>query len=562
MSNQGNYKRTVAGSVGAGMGAIFNGSGRTYYILEHKTQSKYHNVGESQKIIIDQVEIGRDSSCQVRYDESFDTVSRKHAAIVRDGNNWELIHLSTSNPTLVNGRPIQGHYYLQSGDEIQLSAGGPRLGFIQPQGKQALTSSIRLTERMNLFRQQALRPYRRAIWALSSLLLLTILGFGIWNYKLHGDLNEAKQEVQTLVSEAGMLDAQIDSLNRVIATGAGNTEELQRQVQQLGNRRAQVVTQYRTIVQRVPEVREALREENIPDLTENKPIQDNPVYPSSDKSHDSSNIGGGDDAKGDARAYYPCIYRIIVESITLEDRQGNSRPANIATSKINGGMGFVLPNGDFVTARQNIQPWIYVDGNAPSGDWRKRLAVLYSLGYDINIAYSAYSTDGPAARLQISSRDFSMPVGGDIITAHVSVSEAELKYFEELGVLFDKTKLLREGIDIKRVSSSARSFALLSGTGRPGIPTDNGAANSMAGGTSLGIVYYSGGSVQNLGGSAQYYTATTTNTDSNGGTIHLQGGPGASAFGAPVFMKESDGSLMVVGVYVGGNRVIPISRCR
>ena len=100
------------------------------------------------------------------------------------GNNWQLVHLSQSNPTLVNGRPIQGTYYLQSGDEIQLSVNGPRLGFIQPQGKQGLTSSIKLTERMNLFRQQALRPYRRAIWALSALLILAIVGF-------HGTTNSA-----------------------------------------------------------------------------------------------------------------------------------------------------------------------------------------------------------------------------------------------------------------------------------------------------------------------------------------------------------------------------------
>ena len=58
METQNSYKRTVAGSVGAGVGAIFNGSGRTYYILEHKTSSKYHSAGESQKIIIDQIEIG------------------------------------------------------------------------------------------------------------------------------------------------------------------------------------------------------------------------------------------------------------------------------------------------------------------------------------------------------------------------------------------------------------------------------------------------------------------------------------------------------------------------
>lgn len=44
-----NYKRTLAGSVGAGMGALMGASGRTYFILEHKTSSKYHQAGESQK---------------------------------------------------------------------------------------------------------------------------------------------------------------------------------------------------------------------------------------------------------------------------------------------------------------------------------------------------------------------------------------------------------------------------------------------------------------------------------------------------------------------------------
>ena len=60
-----NYKRTLAGSVGAGMGALMGASGRTYFILEHKTSSKYHQAGESQKIIVDQVELGRDALMKV-----------------------------------------------------------------------------------------------------------------------------------------------------------------------------------------------------------------------------------------------------------------------------------------------------------------------------------------------------------------------------------------------------------------------------------------------------------------------------------------------------------------
>ena len=265
--------------------------------------------------------------------------------------------------------------------------------------------------------------------------------------------------------------------------------------------------------------------------------------------------------KGDARAYYGSIYRIIVERITIEDRNGNSYPSNLSTNKIDCGSGFVTPNGTFVTARQNIQPWIYVDGNTPADNWRKRLAVLVALGNDVNIEYSAYSTDGPAARLQFNSRDFSMPTGGDVVTSHVKITEEEWTYFEKLGLTYsiDKKQIIREGIDIQHAASSARAYATLPGTGRVGIPIDAGTSNSIAGGSSLGIVYYGTSNVQNLAGAAQYYTATTTTADNKGGTIHLQSSPSSTAFGAPAFIREPDGSLMVVGVFVGRHQYLTFS---
>ena len=63
------YKRTLRGSVGAGVSALFNGNGRRYYILGHREATKYHKAGEPQKIIIDQAELGRDRNCQVRFDD-------------------------------------------------------------------------------------------------------------------------------------------------------------------------------------------------------------------------------------------------------------------------------------------------------------------------------------------------------------------------------------------------------------------------------------------------------------------------------------------------------------
>lgn len=190
------YKRTVAGSVGAGVGAIF--TERRFYILEHKTESSFHHVGESQKIIVDQIELGRDSSCQVRFDESFETVSRRHAAIVREGENWKLISLSQTNATLVNGQPISGEWHLKSGDEIRLSTNGPIMGFIIPQGKSGLTNSIGFTERMGLFRQQALRPYKIAVSVISVILLLVIAGALGWGYIHTKNTNELAMHAQEL----------------------------------------------------------------------------------------------------------------------------------------------------------------------------------------------------------------------------------------------------------------------------------------------------------------------------------------------------------------------------
>ena len=157
------YKRSLSGSVGSGMGSLFNGSGKTYYILEHKVSSKYHRAGEAQEIIVDQIELGRDSKCQVQFDESFSTVSRRHAAIVRDGQNWKLVQLSHTNTTFLNGRPVQNEWYLQNGDEIQLSVNGPKLGFIIPSGNKSTVGSIGLSRRLSLFRQQALKPYKTAM---------------------------------------------------------------------------------------------------------------------------------------------------------------------------------------------------------------------------------------------------------------------------------------------------------------------------------------------------------------------------------------------------------------
>ena len=226
------YKATLSGSIGAGMGSVFNPRGRKYYILEHRVSSKYHRAGEAQEIIVDQIEIGRDSRCQVRFDDNFSTVSRRHAAIIKDGDNWKLVQISKTNTTLLNGRPVQNEWYLQNGDEIQLSVNGPKLGFIVPTGKKATVGSIGLTRRLSLFRQQALRPYKQAIAALATILVLAIGGLGTWNYFLRNDLISQSKTLAEQIKLAKNNKEKADSLAKQLYESnqriAGYEEKLQK----------------------------------------------------------------------------------------------------------------------------------------------------------------------------------------------------------------------------------------------------------------------------------------------------------------------------------------------
>ncbi|MBR6589939.1 MAG: FHA domain-containing protein [Bacteroidaceae bacterium] len=214
------YKRTLAGSVGAGMGALMNGAGRTYYILEFKTTTEYHKAGDSEKVIVDQIELGRDTKCQIRFDDACETVSRKHAAIVREGEGWKLISLSKTNATFVNGQPINGEQILNSGDEIRLSAKGPVIGFIAPQGAKGLVKSIAMTERLKLFQKQALRPYKTGIAVLSVVLVLAVAGLSAYIYKQGEDYSRVIGEMEQALNE--------------------QTEKVQKQANQLNAQAAKV----------------------------------------------------------------------------------------------------------------------------------------------------------------------------------------------------------------------------------------------------------------------------------------------------------------------------------
>lgn len=400
-----NYKRTVAGSVGAGMGAIFNGSGRKYFILEHKTESKYHHVGESQKIIIDQIELGRDSSCQVRFGDDCPTVSHKHAAIVKDGEGWKLIHLSQTNNTYVNGQPVAGECPLNSGDEIRLSSNGPVLGFIVPQGAKSVVSSIGLTERMNLFRKQALKPYKTALTILSLILLLAIGGLVFTNK----NLKTLEKEHTALVNEKGDIERQMDSLDKAMVMMADKSsqeyKDLESKYQAAQRRSIQAEARMRETERRIEkrdkeaaeQARKVAEEASSKEMNEGKVAEETS---SENEAPSVAEAGSGASEPVLFSSIYDCdkyVFYVRMDNLAVYNPDGGL-VAQFETSGIVGGTGFLLENGIFATACRVVEPWFYFKGkigeDQKGRNWSfEDIQTLANYGYRIVANYTATSSE-------------------------------------------------------------------------------------------------------------------------------------------------------------------------
>lgn len=346
------YKRTLSGSVGAGIGSIFNAGGKNYYILEHKVSSKYHHAGEAQEIIVDQIEIGRDPKCQVQFDESFSTVSRRHAAIVRDGENWKLVQLSHTNQTFLNGKPVTNEWYLQNGDEIQLSVNGPKLGFIIPQGNKSKTGSIALSRRLSLFRQQALKPYKTAMAAMAVVIVLLIAG-GTW---LGIDLNSKNKALiaSQEITQSQLAEAQTQH-EQQMAAAAEQQAKLEKEL-------ARVKKDLKAAMSALP-ASSASSDEVVPTV--------------SSKATGNTSL--------DACA--PNVYFVHIREIKITYNGQTKTIQNVGT-----GTGFLLDDGRFVTARHVVEPWMFPSGEDDTNNLICN-AIAHS-GGSVVCSIDAYSPTG------------------------------------------------------------------------------------------------------------------------------------------------------------------------
>ena len=306
------YKRSVGGQLGAGVKSIVDGSKKPYFILEHKIGSKFHHAGEKQEIIVDQVEIGRDPKCQIRYDEHFETVSRRHAAIVREGGNWKLMPLSQTNPTFLNGKRVEKEWFLQDGDEIQLAVNGPKLGFIIPSGKKATAGSIGLSRRLKLFANQALRPYKWVLLALAIIIVIIIAVGGYFIFAQGKTIGDYSKIIDDYSSKLSDNQLRINAMASELVQDKELQDELNEQIKRL-----------KVDIENVKQANAA------------------------GTSPSASDVQGFDLSACHPHVYLMKIYKITVDGVVMIE-------VDPGEQSIWCGTGFLLNDGKFVTARHVV----------------------------------------------------------------------------------------------------------------------------------------------------------------------------------------------------------------
>lgn len=370
-SRQNTFRTTFTGSVGAGVKSIFGSGRRQFYILEHKAASRYHNIGDEQRIIVDEIELGRDPKCQVRFDESFKTVSRRHAAIARDGNGWKIIPLSTTNSTLLNGKALSGPWYLQNGDEIQLAVGGPKLGFIVPQGDKGLVKSIGMTARLSLFRQQALRPYKKAMTIVCAVLLLLL---GVGAYYMIDLYGRNRKQAELISANEEIFRREIASRDSLLTATKTQTDVIQTDVKTLRK-------QFKTGNLKIQPIPVKVHSETVNNAVINRAV--------------------------------PGIYYLTTVSLTVRMPDGEEGTLDCRDADVPSwsGTGFLLDDGTFVTARHVAEAWYYWYDGGGRDDSLLELNYVVNNGGSVRANFIAVSSSGQ--RISLNSDMFRTNRKGD-----------------------------------------------------------------------------------------------------------------------------------------------------
>ena len=173
--------------------------------------------------------IGRETVCEIRFDPGDVMVSRKHASIRYEGDNYVLEDNKSFNGTLVNGQRISAATPLYDGDQIQLGTVGPILKFIAP-GRVAPVGGDLAGQRAIAINQDA-GPSASAIPVSSKTMALS----GRDAAELLGSLQGKDTAEPQLLMSLGFGD------KRELTIGRDQTSDIQLDGLQISNRHARLV---------------------------------------------------------------------------------------------------------------------------------------------------------------------------------------------------------------------------------------------------------------------------------------------------------------------------------
>ncbi len=518
--------------------------------------------GEHETVFMPHIVLGRSSRCHVRYGDNYRTVSREHASITVDGQNFVLNHNpSASNPTYVNGRPVAAAHLLQNGDEIQLSSNGPKMRFNTTTLK---TSTIGLTSRIGQAMSQAVKPYRRALTILG-ILLICSLAFAGWNIyqnsKLSNELIELKQE-------ANEIDQQLRDLEE-------KGQENSAAYMELLKRKQQVI--YRTTVLQQTE-KETENDNNIA-------AEEEPIDIKNQESDQQFNQICEDDVAINKMLPKEDVILLVLKrvDISLAGKSGyigvtdfykytTNNPIEVDRTGISYGTGFVTNNNKIVTARHVVQPWRYYEGMKDDSKEKEFWQIVNAVetnGGKVEATFDIITSNGKWSE-QISFREGNISHDNDdLVDKSADKKTGKLKVKDIFGK-DQKTKI--EDIPNKTKVARNRSSDWVSlDFNIPGtIKMDRPKSQTLPSGQKLHILGYSNIiGVMDLSkwAGSSYSFATVSNDATLNKLIAVSGqnfGPGNS--GGPAFICEN-GELICIGVVVAGvgtsnGFIVPVGQIR
>ncbi len=537
------YKNSFSGSVGSGLGSLFRGSGKQYFILEHKINSRFHKAGESQEIIVDRIELGRDAKCQVRFDESFTTVSRRHAAIIREGDKWKLVQLSDTNPTFLNGVTVKKEWYLQNGDEIQLSVGGPKLGFIIPGGNRSTVGTIGLSRRLSLFRQQALRPYKQAIRMMGAALCLLLLAFVGWSYyswQKQEKLLAKNIELATALDENSK---KAEALSGAVDQNKAEMETYRTEAEALANQLVKNNEQSNAYRREMSDMQKRLNEVNsmvsASDRDNASPAGRNRTTVATASAEENVS-GRGITSAGDINMYSPYVFAITLEKTVLTYRNGAKKVIDERVPQVIG-TGFMMSNGQFVTARHVLEPWYYYEVIKSPHDLID-YNIVANNGGSVVCFFTAISSSGK--RFSFSSE-------------HAKINRTT-----------DKVESIRKGhtrVVVRKANVDDTDWAVYPSHETQGFPFNKPLSTNLQIGAELEVLGFPyGRGAESLQITPIYSTCNVAKQglDINGTIMVSNDNTERGNAGGPVVVKN-EGEYQIVGVMSGSTfakgRIVPIS---